>query len=102
MKNYSTPWTTGSMFICSKCGTAFEKADNAENLKKDLRGYLKGKDAHQKIRVIVSGCLNICEKTEQAVMYQPTVGATEVFTVSKEYQESLSDLKSVLDKKLGS
>lgn len=102
MKNYETPWTVGSMFICTKCGAAFDQPDNAENLKKDLRGYLKEKDAHKKIRVMTSGCLNICEKPEQAVMYQPNTGATEIFTVEKKYSASLADLKTVLDKKIGS
>jgi len=100
MKKYETPWSVGSMFICTKCGVAFDIPENAENLKKDLRGYLKTLDAHQKIRVITSGCLNICEKTEQAVVFQPNDGATEVFTVDKNFGLALNDLKSFLDKKI--
>lgn len=102
MKSYETPWSVGSVFICNKCGAAFEKPDNAENLKKDLRVYLKEKDAHKKVRVMVSGCLDICEKPEQAVMYQSNEGPTKVFTVSSNYEESLAELKNILDKKINS
>ena len=100
MKKYEIPWTVGSVFICNKCGVAFEKPEQAESLKKDLRIYLKQKEAHQKIRVMVGGCLNICEKEEQAVMYQPVQGETQVFTVDKNYETSLADLKNILDKEL--
>lgn len=102
MKNYDTPWTVGSVFICNKCGAAFDKPNNAEDLKKDLRGYLKEKEAHKQIRVMVSGCLNICDKNEQAVAYQPVNGLTEVFTVDKKYDAAVKDLKTILDKKIGS
>lgn len=102
MKKYETPWSVGSVFICNKCGAAFEKPDNAENLKKDLRIYLKEKDAHKKVRVMVSGCLDICEKTEQAVMYQSNEGPIQLFTVNNNYVESLTELKNILDKKINS
>lgn len=100
MKNYETPWATGSMFICTKCGAAFDRPENAENLKKDLRGFLKEKDAHKKIRVMTGGCINVCEKTEQAVVFQPNNGSTEVFTVDKKYESALADLKTFLESKI--
>ncbi|MBC7466832.1 MAG: hypothetical protein H7256_12645 [Bdellovibrio sp.] len=102
MKNYDIPWTIGSVFICNKCGAAFDKPNNAEDLKKDLRVYLKEHDAHKQVRVMVSGCLNICDKNEQAVMYQLTNGPTEIFTVDKKYDAALNDLKTILDKKINS
>jgi predicted metal-binding protein len=100
MKNYSTPWLVGSMMICNKCGKTFDRPENAEHLKKDLRVFLKEKDANQDIRVMVSGCLNICVKDEQAVAFQPVNGPTEVFTVDKDYDSSYHELKQYLNKKL--
>ncbi len=102
MKNYNTPWSIGSVFICNKCGIAFEQPENAENLKKDLRIFLKEKGAHHKIRVMVSGCLDICEKKEQAVTYQPIEGRTAVFTVNKDFETAKTELKNMLDEKLSS
>lgn len=100
MKSYETPWLVGSLFICSKCGVVLEKPENAETLKSDLRGFLKNTNDHKNVRVMVSGCLSICDKTAQAVMYQPNNGKTELFTVSADYQQGLEQIKTVLQKKL--
>ena len=100
MKTYETPWSIGSLFICNKCGKAFDHPDQADQLKSDLRHFLKEQDGHKKIRVMVSGCLNVCDKEAQAVCYQPNQGPTEVFTVEKNYEKSLKELKVILEEKI--
>ena len=100
MKPYETPWSIGSLLICNKCGKAFDKPNQAEKLKSDLRVFLKEQDGHKKIRVMISGCLNICNKEEQAICYQPIQGKTEVFTVDQNDDKALKDLKNILEKKL--
>ena len=100
MKTYEIPWSVGSMFICNKCGKSFNKTENAENLKSELRTYLKENDNHKKIRVMVSGCLSVCIKEEQTVMYQNNLGKTDIFTVDKDFDAAEADLKKFLDKRL--
>lgn len=100
MKTEEIPWSKGALFICSKCGKAFDRAENAEDLKKDLRKYLKESEHHKDIRVVVSGCLDICDIDYQAVSYHPVDGKTEVITVSKDYELALQDLKDLLRRKL--
>ena len=100
MKACETPWSVGSMLICNKCGKSFDQPDQADRLKSDLRSFLKENDSHKKIRVMVSGCLNVCDKEAQAVCYQPNQGATEVFTADKNFEKSVKDLKIFLQKKI--
>ncbi|MFZ3228740.1 MAG: hypothetical protein WA160_00950 [Pseudobdellovibrio sp.] len=99
MKNCETPWSVGSLFICNKCGIAFNQPDNAENLKKALRLDLKEKESGKKNRVMVSGCLSICDKTAQAVMYHPIEGKTQVFTTAIKFEDALNEIKTFLDQK---
>lgn len=100
MKIEETPWSVGALFICSKCGKAFDRPDQAEELKSDLRKYLKEKDQHKQIRVMVSGCLNICDKNFQAVCYSPVHGATQVMTVDKDFERANQEIKKILDSQL--
>ena len=100
MKTFETPWSTGSLLICNKCGKSFGQTENAENLKSDLKGYLKETENHKKIRVMVSGCLNICQKEEQAVVFHPNEGKAQVFTVDQNYKTAINELKDFLNKKL--
>lgn len=100
MKKYDTPWSVGSMFLCSKCGAAFDKPEMADKLKSELRSHLKNQDKHKKIRVMVTGCLNVCNRDQQTVMYQPIAGETEIFTIGKNLDDNLEELKQVLNKKL--
>lgn len=100
MKTYDIPWSVGSMLICNKCGKSFERPDQADQLKSELRSILKENDDHKKIRVMVSGCLNVCDKEAQAICYQPNQGSTEVFTVDKNFDKSVKELKNFLQKKL--
>ena len=101
MKKYDTPWEIGSVFICNKCGIAFNEPESAEKLKSSLRTQLKSIDAHKKIRVMVTGCLSVCNKDEQTVMYQPVNGKSEVFTVGTDSTENLAELKQIIMNKLG-
>ena len=100
MKTYETPWLTGSLLICNKCGKSFGEPDNAEKLKSELKGYLKESENHKKIRVMVSGCLNICQNEEQAVVFNPAEGKTQAFTVGPNYKSAIGELKDFLNKKL--
>lgn len=100
MKKFDTPWTVGSMFICDKCGISFEQEKMADMLKQDLRLHLKENDQHKNIRVMVTGCLNVCSKGEQTVMYQPSVGKTEIFTIGNDFKSNLLELKQILAVKM--
>ena len=100
MKKFDTPWSVGSLLICDKCGAEFEQTKMADKLKQELRIHLKEKDEHKKIRVMVTGCLNICSKEEQAVMYQPNFGKTEIFTIGNDFKSNAAELKQILAAKL--
>ena len=100
MKKFDTPWSVGCLFICDKCGISFKQEKMAEKLKQDLRLHLKEQDDHKKIRVMVTGCLNVCSKDEQTVMYQPNSGKGEIFTVGDDLKSNLSELKQILEFKL--
>ena len=101
MKKYDTPWKIGSVFICNKCGNGFGEPESAEKLKTSLRTQLKTIDAHKKIRVMVTGCLNVCNKEQQNVMYQPVNGKSEIFTVGTDFDANLTELNQLILNKLG-
>ena len=103
MKKYDVPFSIGSLYICSKCGKSFDDPERAEKLKSDLRAELKdlnGENANKKIRVIVSGCLNICEDGEQTFAYYPNKGPVEIYTTSDDYKESKKDILDLLKNKI--
>ena len=100
MKIFDTPWTSGSLLICNKCGKSFGRTENADLLKFDLKSYLKETENHKKIRVMVSGCLDVCQKEEQAVVFHPIEGKAQVFTVDQDYKTAFNDLKEFLTKKI--
>ena len=94
LKKYSPKFSTGSLFICSKCGKEFSnpEPDRAEKLKSDLRTELKAIDAHAKVRVMVGGCLGVCIKDEQTFAYYPNVGEAEIYTTSNQFDQAKSDI----------
>ncbi len=94
LKNYSPKFTTGSLFICNKCGQGFSdpKPERAEKLKSELRSELKEIDAHKKIRVMTSGCLGLCQKGEQTFVYYPNYGEAEMLTTSEDFKISKEDI----------
>ncbi len=100
MKQFDPKFTVGSLFICSKCGQGFLEPEQAEILKTDLRKELKAIDAHTKVRVMVSGCLGVCEPDQQTFAYYPNSGSIEVFTSDKNYSDSKNDILGLIKKKL--
>jgi len=94
LKKYNPKFNVGSLFICSKCGQAFDepKLAFAEKLKTDLRNDLKAIDAHTQVRVMVGGCLGVCQNNEQAFAYYPNQGAVELMTTSSDEASSKADI----------
>lgn len=70
-------WSEAVVLICEKCGKSLddlklkESGNAAENLKKYLKGELKDRGHGKHIRVVNSGCLDICLKNKVAVSYNP-------------------------------
>lgn len=101
MKPYVPKFTVGSLFICSKCGKDFDAPSNAEDLKSDLRSELKDMDgANKKVRVMVSGCLGICEKGTQAFGYYPNEGTAEFYVTTDKYKEAKSEILELIKRKV--
>jgi len=102
MKKYNTPWEIGSLFICTKCGAKYNQPNLAEDLKSGLRKDLKTRDENGKIRVITSGCLNVCYPEEQTFAFMPKEGQTEVYTTALEQNQAFAEIKEFIQKKIGS
>lgn len=102
MKNFEPKFTTGSLFICSKCGQGFNSPDQAEKLKSELRTDLKKIEAHTKVRVMVSGCLGICENDQQTFAYYPNTGLAEIFTTDKNFDTAKSEIFGLIQNKITS
>lgn len=100
MKTYEPKFTTGSLFICSKCGKSFAEPDNAEKLKTELRLDLKKVEAHTKVRVMVGSCLGVCEDGEQAFAYYPNQGALELNTTSSNFDKAKEEILQFIEKKI--
>lgn len=100
MKAHEPKFTTGSLFVCSKCGKSFDEPENAEKLKTDLRMELKKIDAHTQVRVMVGSCLGVCIDGEQAFVYYPNHGAIELNTTTKNYQESKNEILQFIHQKI--
>ena len=99
-KKYSTPWEVGSLFICNKCGAKFNQPDLAESLKSSLRKVLKARDENKKIRVIVSGCLDVCYPEEQSFAFMPKSGETEVYTTQLDEKIAFDDIQKLINEKI--
>jgi hypothetical protein len=102
MKKYNPKFSLGSLFICNKCGKEFLEPDHADNLKSALRSELKNyNEAHKKIRVMVSGCLGVCEKGEQAFGYYPNDGSIELNTTdSNKFEKSKNEILDFIKTKV--
>ena len=92
MKNYDFKFTTGSLFICSKCGKKFDEPERAEVLKTDLRAELAKDGSHKKVRVMVGSCLGVCEDGLQTFAYYPHEGKAEVYTTENNFDTSKSEI----------
>ncbi|MBK9324059.1 MAG: (2Fe-2S) ferredoxin domain-containing protein [Bdellovibrionaceae bacterium] len=93
IENQKTPWQDGIFLICEKCGKSLdglklkESGNASDNLKKYLKSELKDRGYGKRIRVINSGCLDVCIKDAVAVSYIPvdtSVQRMEVSTVHPE------------------
>ena len=77
VEKQKTAWSDAVVMICEKCGKSLdgiklkEGGSAPENLKKYLKGEMKERGYGKKIRVINSGCLDICIKNTVAVSYNP-------------------------------
>lgn len=84
MKKHNPKFSVGSLYLCNKCGLKFNNSENAEQLKSSLRSELKNENNdHKKIRVMVSGCLGICESGEQVFSYYPNEGLAEIYAIDQ-------------------
>lgn len=99
MKNYDFKFSTGSLFICSKCGKKFDEPERAELLKTDIRAELAKDGSQKKVRVMVGSCLGICEDGLQTFAYYPNQGKAEVFTTEKNYDVSKSEILNYIKTK---
>jgi predicted metal-binding protein len=93
MKHEETPWSEGVMLICTKCHKSIsasllkEEGNAAENLKIYLKKKMKDEGLSSKVRVITSGCLDICIDDTQAVSFAGRYGGTESFTLHPENEK---------------
>lgn len=77
IEKQKTAWSVAVVMVCEKCGKSLDdlklkQSGNAsENLKKYLKEQLKERGLGKKIRVVNSGCLDICIKNTVAVSYNP-------------------------------
>lgn len=102
MKTYDFKFSTGSLFICSKCGKSFDnpEPDRAEKMKADLKGELAKNEAHKKVRVMVSSCLGVCINNEQTFAYFPHQGKPEVYTTEPSYDENRAEILKFIKTKI--
>ena len=102
MKREEIPWSQGIALICTKCSKAISpeiltgEGHPGEKLRDFLKSALKESGEAKKIRVTISGCLDVCVKDTQAVAYIDRDGTTEVWTMHPENdrQEMLNTLKA--------
>ncbi len=100
MKSESFKYSVGSLFICSKCGQGFNKPDQAETLKTELRAELKKTEEAQKIRVMVGSCLGVCAPERQTFAYFPHEGKAEIYSAPAALLESKEDILNLIRQKL--
>ncbi|MGZ3743839.1 MAG: (2Fe-2S) ferredoxin domain-containing protein [Pseudobdellovibrionaceae bacterium] len=77
VEKQKTSWSEAVVLICEKCGKSLddlklkEPGNASENLKKYLKSQLKEQGHGKQIRVVNSGCLDICQKNKVAMSYNP-------------------------------
>lgn len=77
IEKQKSAWSEAVILICEKCGKSLddlrlkEDGNAAENLKKYLKSQLKEQGHSKEIRVVNSGCLDICLKNKVAISYNP-------------------------------
>ncbi|WP_413289993.1 (2Fe-2S) ferredoxin domain-containing protein [Bdellovibrio sp. HCB337] len=109
VEKQKTAWSDAVVLICEKCGKSLddlklkEDGNASENMKKYLKSQMKERGHGKQIRVINSGCLDICIKNKVAVSYNPidtNKHTQQTFTVHPEEdrEQILSYLISTLKK----
>ena len=92
MERHENSWTTGAFFICTKCHKAIpaeslsQEGNCAENLKLYLKGRLKSEGQASQVRVMTSGCLDVCIDGTQAAVYNDVDGQTVTLTFHPEQE----------------
>ena len=103
MKNEELGWGKAAVFICNKCGKSITGAssDLAEDLKKEFKNEMKDLGLAKDIRVMTSGCLNICIKEMQAVAIFPVnpdvPASVKVFSPLKDKEAFRKELLKLKD-----
>lgn len=102
MKKEEVSWSQGITLICTKCSKSIspeqlvEEGHPGEKLRDFLKSSLRETGDSKKIRVTVSGCLDVCVKESQALAYIDRDGTTEVWSLhpEKDRQEILQTLRA--------
>lgn len=96
MEKESAPWSKGAFFVCEKCGRR-KDADSSLNgfadaVKGEFKSKLKDMGHGKDIRVMVSGCIDVCPPGQQAAVYCPADGgATEAVIFDKSERDQVFD-----------
>jgi predicted metal-binding protein len=109
VEKQKTAWSDAVVLICEKCGKSLdglklkEEGSAPENMKKYLKGEMKERGFGKSIRVVNSGCLDICIKNKVAISYNPNDTSKhpqQTFTVHPEEdrEQILNYLLSTLKK----
>lgn len=107
MQKNESPWSTGALLICTKCGKSISRENSqdpdnvAENLKKYLKSNLKELGLQKNFRILTSSCLDICEPEMQAVSYCSTDGVSSkhlTLNPDRESEELLHFLQNQVKK----
>lgn len=83
MDKSGAPWKVGAFFVCEKCGKknggpAIQGL--ADKVKIEFKSKLKEMGHGKDLRVMTSGCLDVCPKEQQAAVFCPSSGG-EVKTI---------------------
>ncbi len=109
IEKQKTAWSDAIVLICEKCGKSLdelklkEDGNASENLKKYLKSQLKEQGHGKQIRVVNSGCLDVCIKNKVALSYNPVdtdMHRQQTFTIHPEEdrEQILSYLLGTLKK----
>lgn len=95
MEKDEVPWSKGAFFICEKCGRRKDSDPALHGFADELKGEFKSKFkemGHGKdIRVMVSGCIDVCPPQKQAAAWCPTNGTTETLVFAKSERSEVFD-----------
>jgi hypothetical protein len=97
------PWSDAVVLVCSKCfqrrGDQNEALRSAEEVKGYLKSEFKNRVGKERVRVVISSCLDICpdDRLAIAVARRNQTPATRAITVP--FSLPLADLYSLLESK---